>query len=36
MADLCVHLVPLFNALDHNDQVKIEGLLQRKTYQKVK
>lgn len=34
MADLCVHLVPLFNALDHNDQVKIEGLLQRKTYQK--
>lgn len=34
MADLCVHLVPLFNALSEEDQLKIENLVQHRSYQK--
>lgn len=34
MPDLCVHLVPLFNALSEEDQLKIEDLVQHRSYQK--
>ena len=34
MAELCVHLVPLFNALPTNDQMQIEELVHRQNYQK--
>lgn len=34
MADLCVHLVPLFNALTQEDQLKIEKLVHHQVYQK--
>ncbi|MCC9272315.1 MAG: Crp/Fnr family transcriptional regulator [Lactobacillus gallinarum] len=34
MAELCVHLVPLFNALPTNDQMQIEELVHHQNYQK--
>lgn len=34
MAELCVHLVPLFNALPTNDQMQIEELVRHQNYQK--
>ncbi|NRO18656.1 Crp/Fnr family transcriptional regulator [Lactobacillus helveticus] len=34
MAKLCVHLVPLFNALPTNDQMQIEELVRHQNYQK--
>ena len=34
MAELCVHLVPLFNALRTNDQMQIEELVHHQNYQK--
>lgn len=33
MAELCVHLVPLFNALPTNDQMQIEELVHHQNYQ---
>lgn len=34
MAELCVHLVPLFNALPTNDQMQIEELVHHQNFQK--
>lgn len=34
MADLCVRLVPLFNTLSQENQIEIEDLVRKKTYQK--
>ena len=34
MADLCVNLVPLFNALPQDEKMQIEKLVQHKNYQK--
>ena len=34
MAELCVYLVPLFNALPTNDQMQIEELVHHQNYQK--
>ena len=34
MADLCVRLVPLFNPLSQENQIEIEDLVRKKTYQK--
>lgn len=34
MAELCVHLVPLFNALSTDDQMQIEELIHHQNYQK--
>ena len=34
MTELCVHLVPLFNALPTNDQMQIEELVHHQNYQK--
>ena len=34
MVELCVHLVPLFNALPTNDQMQIEELVHHQNYQK--
>ncbi|MCH3904405.1 MAG: Crp/Fnr family transcriptional regulator [Lactobacillus sp.] len=34
MADLCVNLVPLFNALPQDEKIQIERLVQHKKYQK--
>lgn len=34
MADLCVRLVPLFNILSQENQIEIEDLVRKKTYQK--
>ena len=34
MAELCVHLVPLFNALPTNDQMQIEELVHHQNYQR--
>ena len=36
MADLCVNLVPLFNALPQDEKMQIEKLVQHKNYQKGK
>ena len=33
MAELCVHLVPLFNALPTNDQMQMEELVHHQNYQ---
>ena len=33
MADLCVNLVPLFNALPQDEKMQIEKLVQHKNYQ---
>lgn len=34
MTDLCVRLVPLFNTLSQENQIEIEDLVRKKTYQK--
>ena len=34
MADLCVNLVPLFDALPQDEKMQIEKLVQHKNYQK--